>query len=179
MILLFISIQYLTLSFFLLLCLFFFDFYTHFVFSFSLRSITGYAANKSGLSDIKARFEQNLISSGSRDKVEVFQGDSKLILRTGVFSISRFDYYSIIYVDGSHWSKDVLQDTVLAWGLLRVGGVMIFDDYQMGYTRLNGVMAEELTWSIDAALHPKKPRSGIDAFVHVMQLDLVVVHAVS
>ena len=141
--------------------------------------ITGYAANKSGLSDIKARFEQNLFSSGSRDKVEVFQGDSKLILRTGVFSISRFGFYSIIYVDGSHWSKDVLQDTVLAWGLLRVGGVMIFDDYQMGYTRLNGVMAEELTWSIDAALHPKKPRSGIDAFVHVMQLDLVVVHAVS
>ena len=66
----------------------------------------------------------------------------------------------------------MLQDTVLAWGLLRVGGVMIFDDYQMGYTRLNGVMAEELTWSIDAALHPKKPRNrGIDAFVHVMQLD--------
>ena len=34
-----------------------------------------------------------------------------------------------VYVDGSHHARDVLQDAVLAWGLLRPGGYMIFDDY--------------------------------------------------
>ena len=33
-------------------------------------------------------------------------------------------------MDGSHHARDVLQDAVLAWGLLRPGGYMIFDDYE-------------------------------------------------
>ena len=38
--------------------------------------------------------------------------------------------YDFIYIDGSHEAKDVLMDAVLAWGLLKVGGVMAFDDYE-------------------------------------------------
>ena len=37
--------------------------------------------------------------------------------------------YDFIYVDGSHTAPDVLFDAVLAFRLLKVGGVMIFDDY--------------------------------------------------
>lgn len=37
--------------------------------------------------------------------------------------------FDFIYVDGSHQSQDVLSDAVLAFKLLRPGGVMAFDDY--------------------------------------------------
>jgi hypothetical protein len=37
--------------------------------------------------------------------------------------------YDVIYVDGSHTADDVLEDMVLAWPLLKVGGLMILDDY--------------------------------------------------
>lgn len=38
--------------------------------------------------------------------------------------------YDLIYVDGSHLAKDVLTDLVFAWRLLKMGGLMICDDYQ-------------------------------------------------
>jgi hypothetical protein len=33
-----------------------------------------------------------------------------------------------IYVDGSHFAKDVLSDAVIGFELLNIGGVMLFDD---------------------------------------------------
>ncbi len=33
----------------------------------------------------------------------------------------------VIYVDGSHKARDVIADAVLAWALLRPGGILIFD----------------------------------------------------
>lgn len=35
-----------------------------------------------------------------------------------------------IYVDGSHDPSVALQDGCLAWEILKIGGVMLFDDYQ-------------------------------------------------
>lgn len=37
--------------------------------------------------------------------------------------------FDAIYLDGSHRAKDVLSDLVLGWRLLKIGGVMICDDY--------------------------------------------------
>ena len=36
--------------------------------------------------------------------------------------------YDIIYIDGSHEARDVLEDAVLAYRLLKIGGLLIFDD---------------------------------------------------
>lgn len=41
----------------------------------------------------------------------------------------RQGYYDLILIDAGHKAKDVLQDLVYAWPLLRTGGVMILDDY--------------------------------------------------
>ena len=38
--------------------------------------------------------------------------------------------FDFIYVDASHIAEDVLEDAVLSWSLLRVGGIMAFDDYE-------------------------------------------------
>ncbi len=40
-----------------------------------------------------------------------------------------FGYFDFIYVDGSHTAPDVLLDAVLAFKLVRVGGIIGFDDY--------------------------------------------------
>ncbi|WP_426688911.1 class I SAM-dependent methyltransferase [Rhodanobacter ginsengiterrae] len=58
-----------------------------------------------------------------RDRITEFAGTSFDSLRrvTGP--------YDIVYIDGWHSAFGALTDGVMAWPLLKVGGVMIFDDY--------------------------------------------------
>jgi predicted O-methyltransferase YrrM len=44
--------------------------------------------------------------------------------------IAENESFDFIYVDGSHTAPDVLTDACMTWGLLRVGGIVLFDDYQ-------------------------------------------------
>lgn len=37
--------------------------------------------------------------------------------------------FDIIFIDASHDSRDVISDSVLSWRLLKVGGILIWDDY--------------------------------------------------
>lgn len=37
--------------------------------------------------------------------------------------------FDFVYVDGSHQAPDVILDAILGFKLLKVGGVMVFDDY--------------------------------------------------
>jgi predicted O-methyltransferase YrrM len=60
-------------------------------------------------------------------------------------------YYDFIYVDGDHHSYACLEDMVLAWPLLKPGGIMIIDDYGGG---------EQQTSPHEI------PRYGVDAFLH-------------
>jgi len=64
----------------------------------------------------------------------------------------RQGYYDLILIDAGHKAKDVLQDLVYAWPLLRPGGVMILDDYTWVPKHDVG----------DHLLHA--PKLGIDAF---------------
>jgi len=59
-------------------------------------------------------------------KVLVYTGRSQEILGERFFP----NFYDFVYVDGSHIAKDVLMDGMLAWPLLKKGGIMIFDDYK-------------------------------------------------
>jgi predicted O-methyltransferase YrrM len=43
------------------------------------------------------------------------------------------DPYDLIYVDGSHHSDDVLVDAIKCFEMLKLGGLMIFDDYLWKY----------------------------------------------
>lgn len=63
--------------------------------------------------------------------------------------------FDLIYVDGSHQAPDVLADAVLSFRLLRVGGLLIFDDYHWNphhvlYTDIVGL-----------------PKIAIDAFMNI------------
>jgi predicted O-methyltransferase YrrM len=45
------------------------------------------------------------------------------------FAVQCHKKYHVIYVDGDHWGGSVVKDGINAWNALRVGGVLIFDDY--------------------------------------------------
>ena len=47
--------------------------------------------------------------------------------------------YDIVYIDGWHSAFGALADGVMSWPLLRVGGVMVFDDYLWAPPRLGPV----------------------------------------
>ncbi len=55
--------------------------------------------------------------------------------------------YDVVYIDGDHHADAARRDGELAWPLLRVGGIMIFDDYEL------------------ESLPDHKPGPGIDAFL--------------
>jgi len=42
--------------------------------------------------------------------------------------------FDLIYIDGDHNAKAVLEDMVLSWRLLKIGGIMLVDDYELKIT---------------------------------------------
>lgn len=58
--------------------------------------------------------------------------------------------YDIIYIDGDHIARTVLRDAVNAFDCLRDGGLLIFDDYALGYNEFPSVFCSKP--AIDAFL---------------------------
>lgn len=100
------------------------------------------------------RFSANVAHAGS--KVRVRRGESGTILKT--LEDHSFDF---IYVDGSHLGCDVLEDAVLSFRLLKVGGVMIFDDYMGGEGELFSI---------------RQPHVAIECFIRIYAERLRVIH---
>jgi len=46
--------------------------------------------------------------------------------------IENKEVFDFMYIDGSHKCIDVYNDCVLAWRILRKGGLMVLDDYHYG-----------------------------------------------
>lgn len=72
-------------------------------------------------------------------------------------------YFDYVYVDGSHEAPDVLFDALLAHRLVRVGGVISFDDY---------------LWSPDASgeeRHYMLVKPAVDHYVNTYQQKLQVI----
>ena len=104
----------------------------------------------------------NLAISGASDRVTTIEAASQWALRKLPASS-----YDIIYIDGSHTADDVLADIVLAWPLLKPGGVMILDDYRyVGKIETGGTeMPPELL-----------PQIAIDAFISAHRNYVEVLH---
>lgn len=79
------------------------------------------------LGGLRKQFEDNIATVVSPAKVEVRAGLSlDQLCRLLAENTPQFDFIS---VDASHQATDVLGDAVLAFQLLKSGGVMAFDDY--------------------------------------------------
>jgi hypothetical protein len=70
---------------------------------------------------IEENFDKN--TSAFMGRVKKFK------VRSYDFFSSNRQFYDFIYIDGSHYSDDVLIDAIKSWQLLKLGGVVIFDDY--------------------------------------------------
>jgi predicted O-methyltransferase YrrM len=103
-----------------------------------------FKANTTSQTSIETVFDANLRKSGFAHKVTKQVGRSQDLLRS--LPLNAFDF---IYVDGSHRAGDALTDAVLSWGLLKPGGILIFDDYDV-YESVPG----------------QNTRMGIDAFLN-------------
>ena len=70
------------------------------------------------------RFNDNVYDTGALSKVVKIANRSQDAL-----PILKPNAYDFIYIDGDHDDNIVFQDGVFAWNLVKVGGLMIFDDY--------------------------------------------------
>ena len=113
------------------------------------------------LGGLRGRFERNIASVGSSARVEVREGESfRELCALVAEKVPLFDFIS---VDGSHQAADVLADAVLAFRLLRSGGVMTFDDYLWAPVR-RGMENPLIT-----------PKAAVDAFttIHSQQMRVI------
>ena len=85
-------------------------------------------ANIYHLESLEARFWQNIYLCKGKKKLQLIKGDSvETLTRIRLDEVGRFD---LIYIDGSHLAADVLTDALLSWSMLKVGGLLVFDDYK-------------------------------------------------
>jgi predicted O-methyltransferase YrrM len=77
---------------------------------------------------LRTTFEYNVRESTRvYQKVSIMQMTSYQALAE---LIGRKQTYDFIYIDGVHSADGALTDACMSWGLLKKGGVMLFDDYQ-------------------------------------------------
>jgi glycosyltransferase involved in cell wall biosynthesis/predicted O-methyltransferase YrrM len=107
------------------------------------------------LQSIGSRFDFNINKTGFPNKVQKIVGQSHEVLRT-----LPLNHYNLVYIDGSHVASDVLEDTVLVWQLVKVGGFIIFDDYLFGFP-------ENPAWNT---------KNGVDAFMKVFNEKFRLIH---
>ena len=102
--------------------------------------------------DVEASYTEQVKSHGKKvQSIKAFSGDWLKEHREGGFDF--------IYIDGDHLPESVTLDAYLSWDLLKVGGIMAFDDYE---------------WD-----HPdgtdKNPKPAIDAWLakHKEEIEII------
>jgi predicted O-methyltransferase YrrM len=120
----------------------------------------------SNMNDVESRFFYNIdiAARGLRfpAEVQVHKDRSDVVLPRLIGDLGS-GYFDVIYIDGSHQAPDVIFDAVAAFKLLRVGGVLIFDDY---------------LWPGDPAMDMRRaPKLAIDAFTTIFSEKIRIISA--
>jgi hypothetical protein len=79
------------------------------------------------ISSIEDKFDANL--SDYLARVTKYKGTSFSFFH----SAPGGNLYDLVYIDGSHYVNDVIIDAIKGFELLKIGGIMIFDDYLWKY----------------------------------------------
>ena len=123
--------------------------------------------NAADMKAVETRFHHNteiaLKRLTPRPTLYVHKGASDTELPKVVLT-GRKSFFDFIYIDGSHESADTLFDALLCFKMLRIGGVMAFDDYLWtNPSSSNNILSE--------------PKYGIDCFVNCHRDKLRVLQA--
>jgi predicted O-methyltransferase YrrM len=103
---------------------------------------------------VESLYDAKTVSGRESRKIIKYKGTSDS------FFANNREKFDFIYIDGDHTSYGVIKDAVSAYEILKVGGIIAFDDYQ---------------WS--AGLGPlKEPKLAIDAFnnIYLDRLELLL-----
>lgn len=93
-----------------------------------------------------------------KEQVEIFRGKSSEKLFDPKIRKEKFDF---IFIDGCHESREVLEDAILSWELLKVNGIMNFDDVLWGDFQNNPT---------------KTPRLAVEAFLQTYKEYLEILY---
>lgn len=74
-------------------------------------------------------FNSNIAKTNASDRVIKIVGYSQNVLRS--LTANTANKYDLIYIDGCHLATVAFRDALLSWRLLKVGGMAIFDDYNV------------------------------------------------
>lgn len=82
-----------------------------------------------GMEEVEERFKNNTRQAvGGTSVISCSVKDKSYSALAKMISMRmEFDF---IYIDGDHDPATTLADACMAWGMLRQGGVMLFDDYE-------------------------------------------------
>ncbi len=90
-------------------------------------------------------FDHNVKATGVDQRVHKIKAKSQEALR----QMPRQPVFDFVYIDGCHLATCTLADAVLSWDLVKVGGIVMFDDYG---------------WNLDRP-PAERPKTAVDAFL--------------
>ena len=108
---------------------------------------------------VEERFHKNtsLAIKNSSKKIELKTFKDKSInALSKLITNQKSNYFDFIYIDGSHMASDVLSDTILSFELLKINGIIGFDDYHWKLPNSNNLLTN--------------PKIAIDSFTNIFAL---------
>ena len=125
----------------------------------------GIEHDKNAMPEIERRFDRNVMLAKQRAPHTVIV---KKFRKSSIDALAeiialRESPFDLVYIDGSHQAPDVLSDAILAFQLLRIGGIMIFDDY---------------LWRLEPEGRQDSlnmPKPAIDSFINIFQRKLKII----
>lgn len=83
------------------------------------------------IQNLFTNFFNNMLPHIEKNKIEICRNKSSYVLPILLSEVleKKRERYDFIYVDGSHYAKDCLFDLVLSFELLKLGGILLIDDY--------------------------------------------------
>ncbi|MGE3474503.1 MAG: class I SAM-dependent methyltransferase [Rhodospirillaceae bacterium] len=126
----------------------------------------GVEHNANAMSAVEKRFDYNVALAQRRAAHPVKLIKHKSLSHPALAKlivVNPAPVFDVIYIDGSHQAPDVLTDAVMAFQLLRVGGLMVFDDYLWSMEDLGKQDSFNM------------PKPAVDAFINIFQRKMFVV----
>lgn len=111
--------------------------------------------------NIHKKFDWQDIESIYDIKMSKYKNVIKKKVASFEFLSSCSDSFDFIYIDGDHTADGVYSDAVLSYPLLKVGGIMAFDDY---------------LWHHDTNNPKLEPKLGIDKFLELVNDEVQIIH---
>ncbi|MBD2094622.1 class I SAM-dependent methyltransferase [Trichocoleus sp. FACHB-591] len=116
-------------------------------------------------------FDANITKTGAANKVTKLAGKSQEVLRS-----LPLNTYDLIYIDGSHVASDVLEDGVISWRLIKLGGLIIFDDYDYIFIRSAYYNPQSNSFQGLASYPSWSTKVGVDAFLSAFEDKIQILH---